>query len=362
MSLAVAGTVALILDIVFIVRDARRAGMMCLLAIVPWLGVTEDLQQKKLVYLHLMNCTETQPELVILTVNTFVKDSEDLIPLHTVLMLDNPNDAVLPDSTTAEYGDAREQERQQALKDELTAVCKEEHKKNKSKFVPVATAKIPTTPIVIPSNFAVRKLKAGNYCELYYFTNKGLNEAKKNLLLTESRGLILLPGANGQQTWVNADETHDSKAVITKDENLSWEEFNEAAPRMVITMKQQEWPEDHINMHISFWTALQNHRWRHAIDALKQRTLLLYQSQWRRMWHLTAGGPHSWSIAELSHELILKAREEIFNLDRDQALNTLKQAVPAVNQNTGSRAFSGQKRPISPNTEARDQKKKPRSF
>lgn len=34
---------------------------------------TEDIEQKKLVYLYLMNYAKTQPELVILAVNTFVK-------------------------------------------------------------------------------------------------------------------------------------------------------------------------------------------------------------------------------------------------------------------------------------------------
>ncbi|KIK34800.1 hypothetical protein CY34DRAFT_97268 [Suillus luteus UH-Slu-Lm8-n1] len=294
-------------------------------------------------------------------------------------MLDNPNDEVLPDFTTDEHQDARtrlinrgiadealaaealaaiwtlnneaakdfwadqeetrlrqaqeaeqrlaeqEQEKQQALEDELTAARKEEHKKNKAKFVPVSAAKTPTIPIVIPSNYAIRKLKAGDYCELFYFTNRGLSEARKNLLSTEPQGMILLPGSDGQQVWVNADNTRDAKTVITKDENLSWEEFNEAAPRMILAMKQQEWPDDRVDMHISFWTALQNHRWRHAMDTLKQRALLLYQSQQRRLWHLTAGGPLGWSIAELNPELILEAREEIFNLDRDLALAMLKQ-------------------------------------
>lgn len=36
---------------------------------------TPDLEQKKLVYLYLMNYAKTQPELVILAVNTFVKVS-----------------------------------------------------------------------------------------------------------------------------------------------------------------------------------------------------------------------------------------------------------------------------------------------
>ena len=34
---------------------------------------TEDLEQKKLVYLYLMNYAKTNPELCILAVNTFVK-------------------------------------------------------------------------------------------------------------------------------------------------------------------------------------------------------------------------------------------------------------------------------------------------
>ncbi len=36
---------------------------------------TEDIEQKKLVYLYLMNYAKTQPELVILAVNTFVRVS-----------------------------------------------------------------------------------------------------------------------------------------------------------------------------------------------------------------------------------------------------------------------------------------------
>ncbi|KAF8331867.1 adaptin N terminal region-domain-containing protein [Cantharellus anzutake] len=48
---------------------------------------TEDLEQKKLVYLYLMNYAKTQPELVILAVNTFVKDSDDPNPLVRALAI-----------------------------------------------------------------------------------------------------------------------------------------------------------------------------------------------------------------------------------------------------------------------------------
>jgi len=37
----------------------------------------------------------------------------------------------------------------------------------------------------------------------------------------------MLPSANGIHSWIPAGAVKDPKAVVTKDENLSWEEFNE---------------------------------------------------------------------------------------------------------------------------------------
>ncbi|KAG2189000.1 hypothetical protein INT44_004142 [Umbelopsis vinacea] len=48
---------------------------------------TEDLELKKLVYLYLMNYAKTQPELVILAVNTFVMDTNDTNPLIRALAI-----------------------------------------------------------------------------------------------------------------------------------------------------------------------------------------------------------------------------------------------------------------------------------
>lgn len=48
---------------------------------------TGDLDQKKLVYLYLMNYAKTHPELCILAVNTFVQDSEDPNPLVRALAI-----------------------------------------------------------------------------------------------------------------------------------------------------------------------------------------------------------------------------------------------------------------------------------
>lgn len=48
---------------------------------------THDLEQKKLVYLYLMNYAKTNPELCILAVNTFAQDTEDVNPLVRALAI-----------------------------------------------------------------------------------------------------------------------------------------------------------------------------------------------------------------------------------------------------------------------------------
>lgn len=207
-----------------------------------------------------------------------------------------------------------EEQRLQLLREEEEAARLEERKKNKNKYAPIRRGKVPSDPSIIPAAYAIRKLKAGDFCDLHYFTNKGLDDAKAAVLVAEPDALVLLPEANGIHTWVPAAAVKDPKAsAVVKDENLAWEEFNEAAPRMITMMKTQDWPDDRVHMHVQFWSALQNHRWRHAPDPLKQRALLLYQAQQRRRWHLTVGTSQGWSLEEINQDLLVEAREELFN-------------------------------------------------
>ncbi|KAG1730262.1 uncharacterized protein EDB91DRAFT_1310362 [Suillus paluster] len=174
-----------------------------------------------------------------------------------------------------------EEQRQQLLKDEQEVVRREERKKNKNKYAPLVRGKVPSDPTIIPMQYALRKLKVENYCELHYFTNKGLEDAKTSNLVAEPDAMVMLPSTDGLHSWVPAATVKDLKAApIVKDENLSWEDFNEAAPRMISSMK---------------------------------KALLLYQSQQHHHWHMTVGTAQSWSLEELNQDLIAKAREELFN-------------------------------------------------
>ncbi|KAI6115072.1 hypothetical protein EDD16DRAFT_1427072, partial [Pisolithus croceorrhizus] len=69
-----------------------------------------------------------------------------------------------------------------------------------------------------------------------------------------------------------------------KDEDLTWEQFGKVALCFVNVMKENEWPDNRIQMHAAFWLALEVHPWQHSsLDQLKQ-ALLLYQSHQCQCW------------------------------------------------------------------------------
>ncbi|KAG2108724.1 uncharacterized protein F5147DRAFT_773523 [Suillus discolor] len=119
--------------------------------------------------------------------------------------------------------------------------------------------------------YAIRKLKVGHFCDLHYFTNKGLDDAKAAVLVVEPDTLVLLPEANSIHAWVPAAAVKDPKALaIIKDENLTWEEFNEAALHMITMMKTQDWPDNQVLMHIQFCELSYSTKHNNVADGISQ--------------------------------------------------------------------------------------------
>ncbi|KAG1884024.1 hypothetical protein F4604DRAFT_1677190 [Suillus subluteus] len=197
------------------------------------------------------------------------------------LLAEDPNSAIMPDFETAEFVQACAQ-----LTNETT---------NEQQAAEILAN---LWDIQNNADKHLWKMKSGDYCELFYFTNSGLEEASRTMFTADEDALLMLPMSDGTHKWIPTGATRDPKAQIVKDKNLTWEQFNEAALRMVTVMKENDWPDDRIDMHIAFWSALQNHHWRHDFDVHKQRALLLYQAQQRRCWHLSIGSSNSWSLAK----------------------------------------------------------------
>jgi len=202
------------------------------------------------------------------------------------------------------------------LAQDQEAIRKEEMKKNKLKYIPIPDRPIPTITPVFASNYTIKKMERGQYLELWYYTNAGLDEAMKINTSVDDDAMIISRRPDGSTSWVPATTARDSKRVIDN-KDIPWEDFCQAVPRMIIAMEEADWPPERIVMLASFWGNLQVHELRSSRDPLDQKTLLLYQARQRRLWHLAIPSPRgAYNIATIDETIMRTTKEEIYWDDR----------------------------------------------
>ena len=219
--------------------------------------------------------------------------------------------------------------------DEAESLRKEEMKKNKAKFLPIPDRDVPTIAPVIASNYAIRKMEKGLYVELWYYTNAGLDDALHNTNTVDDEAMVMLRQPNGSTSWVPAASTKTAIGV-TDDKDIRWEDFCQAAPRMIVAMEEADWPHDRITMLAKFWGNLQVHELRSSRDPLDQKTLLVYQAEQRRLWHLAITSPRgAYNISRINDEIMRKTREAVYwenrrALDRERDYRVRLPIVPSI--------------------------------
>ena len=200
--------------------------------------------------------------------------------------------------------------------EEAEALRREEVKRNKAKYLPIPHRDVPSIARVVASNYAVRKMEKGLYVELWYYTNAGLDEAFRNANTIDDESMVMVRLSDGSTSWVPAASARNSSGVI-EDKNILWEDFCQAAPRMIVAMEEADWPQERVAMLAKFWGNLQIHEFRSSRDPLDQRTLIVYQAEQRRLWHLAITSPQgAYDLARINEEVMKKTRDKVYWDDR----------------------------------------------
>ncbi|KAI6139956.1 hypothetical protein BKA82DRAFT_29946 [Pisolithus tinctorius] len=183
---------------------------------------------------------------------------------------------------------------------------------------------IPTEPIIVLAPITTCKLCKGDYCELYFFTNKGLKDVELTPQSTDDDAMALLQLGDGLHSFVPIAATH-AKGNITRDKDLSWEEFTKAAHCLVSAMKDNDWPKGQTHSHVRFWLALENHPWRHGSCNISKKALLEYQASIHCRWHNTLSTPQSFNIALINNMLLTQIQDKLVHSAWVVELNSFRQ-------------------------------------
>jgi hypothetical protein len=225
-----------------------------------------------------------------------------------------------------------EQDRlEQVRAQEEETTRKEDRKKNKHKYIPILATGIPddAATSIAPCAYAIKKLDKGEYVELWYFTNDGLDEVNRKETVDDD-AMIMSTLADGSTAWVSAASTRNARAVIN-DENLPFEEFCQACPRMLTAMEEADWPEDRTRMMARFWRNIQVHKYRSMRNPVAQKALLAYQAEQRKRWHVavkTSVGPYDLSL--VNERVLEETRERVYWETRDKRDNARDYKVSFV--------------------------------
>ncbi|KAG2118500.1 hypothetical protein BD769DRAFT_1749837 [Suillus cothurnatus] len=97
----------------------------------------------------------------------------------------------------------------------LLAEADEQCLKNCIHHIPILDQPRPShaAATVLICDFAPRKLNKAQFVELYYWTNKGLANAKLDFHSVDNDGLVPTTAADGTTTWLPAGTTCPSSAV-----------------------------------------------------------------------------------------------------------------------------------------------------
>ncbi|GLB40120.1 hypothetical protein LshimejAT787_0706300 [Lyophyllum shimeji] len=217
----------------------------------------------------------------------------------------------------APQGQPAEGEQQQLQPEELPALQQEvdeerpeREKKTKAKLrafnpdLSVASVLAPR-----PSSYALNKLANFEYCELWYFTQEGCEDAQRTHR-TEADDSFGMSKMGELVTFRPVASVQASKRAL-QDESLTWEQFHYAHRSFVKHVLKSGWPDEHTQALVRFFIELENSPY---IDREHgKRVVLTYQARVRRSWmdSMKDSDEAVFNIALINNDLMESISREI---------------------------------------------------
>jgi len=168
-----------------------------------------------------------------------------------------------------------------------------------------------------PSQYAIGKIEAMEYVELWYFTTEGCRETRKTTPIAADT--YSPPNTDSGLALQPITATKASPNAVD-DEHLSWEQIMTARHNIIATASRAGWPDKHVRSLAELYIVLESR----GATGSSTRALILYQAVVRRQWHAAMKGRGTpFNVAKINEELLDRLNNQI----RDQDLEeTRKQA------------------------------------
>lgn len=168
-----------------------------------------------------------------------------------------------------------------------------------------------------PAQHVLKQLEK-EFVELWHSTAEGCQEAAASDITSSNNTFSLVNTKKG--LFLQTIGASSTSSKVTKDEDLSWNQFTEAKTRMIGCLKDCGWNEHEISQLAIFYLSLDVHPICSRPYGLEM--VMRYQDRVRRDWvaHLRTGNPYS--IAKVNGDLMKEYQDDIRN--EAQARNNVR--------------------------------------
>ncbi|KAF8151701.1 hypothetical protein B0H34DRAFT_728648 [Crassisporium funariophilum] len=182
-----------------------------------------------------------------------------------------------------------------------------------------------------PSSYALNKLANFEYCELWYFTQEGCDDAQRTHR-TEADDSFGMSKIGELVTLRPVASVQASKRAL-QDNNITWEQFHYAHRSFVRYVLKAGWPDEHAQALVRFFIELENSPY---IDREHGKLIVLtYQARVRRSWmdSMKDSDERVFNIALINHDLMESISREILGTmtaDLNRQVSTIVHFLPPV--------------------------------
>ncbi|KAF9789586.1 hypothetical protein BJ322DRAFT_981707, partial [Thelephora terrestris] len=168
-----------------------------------------------------------------------------------------------------------------------------------------------TIPLT-PSPFAMKRVRAKEYVDLWYFTTEGCREANQ-IVPTTANTYGFLDFETGI-TFQPVDAAKPSKKAII-DERLGWEQIMTARHTFITAAQQAGWAPEILNTFAEFYINLESLK----AEGRNSRPLILYHAVVHRQWHAVANpGAKRFNISRINEKLLNSLENQIRDFDHEE--------------------------------------------
>ncbi|KAG6827118.1 hypothetical protein H0H87_005549 [Tephrocybe sp. NHM501043] len=235
----------------------------------------------------------TEVHMAIMQANNNINDAMAVILLIQMWNTTNYAEKEVWDRLTEEE-EQRSTEKVQAKEEEYVyhaqdkaqfeeAAHSKEMKKHRLKYLVIPSRPLPMILTEVAQKYTVRKLDKGEYMEMWYFTNAGINYAQTHNNMIDS-DVLVAHSTDGKMKWAPAVSIKEAKGTYP-DHYLTWNNFSVAVSCMLVAFEEAGWMLQQQSMFANLWGQLAVHPYHLSTDLVDTDALLLYQDEQHCAWH-----------------------------------------------------------------------------